>query len=306
MAQVFDKELVNRSVTTYTAAPEDIVLTKDLTGRKEQSEVEALAYDIFKNGQNTPVLIRKNDEDKPVLVYGHRRVAAIKYVNKHLLGPNDPKILVQCVYQKLSDIEALTAAIGENRFRKDVSPVDDAHNIGVLTKRFKLSPEKIAEIYFPEATTPEQKAEAVRWVKVRGGLTELAEEAKEAVRDGRLTVTAASEMAKLPKEKQRKVIEETKSTLKGKSRIKVADVKKQKPAPVSRKAAASAPSASAKAAPAPAVKATGSIYAAAEELARAVDVWLVDATSEAEKALIAAHKGYRALVPPPKTEGKAA
>ena len=56
---------------------------------------------------------------------------------------------------------------------------------------------------------------------------------------------------------------------------------------------------------APAPKVTSSVYDAAETLARAVDVWLEDATSKAEKDLVAAHKAYRTLVPIKKA-GKAA
>src|SRR6516162_3221989 len=101
MAQsVFDQDIVHRSVTTYTVAADDIVITKDLTGRKEQGEIATLAHDIFKNGQNTPVLIRKGDDGQPILVYGHRRVLAVRFANKHLKGTKDPDILVQATYQK--------------------------------------------------------------------------------------------------------------------------------------------------------------------------------------------------------------
>jgi hypothetical protein len=44
---------------------------------------------------------------------------------------------------------------------------------------------------------------------------------------------------------------------------------------------------------------------AAEALASAVDGWLEDATEDAEKKLIAAHKAYRKLIPAPK-QAKAA
>jgi hypothetical protein len=45
---------------------------------------------------------------------------------------------------------------------------------------------------------------------------------------------------------------------------------------------------------------------AAEEMAKAIDVWLEDATAEAETKLVAAHKAYRKLIHAPKAEKKAA
>ena len=45
---------------------------------------------------------------------------------------------------------------------------------------------------------------------------------------------------------------------------------------------------------------------AAEEMAKAIDLWLEDATAVAETKLVAAHKAYRKLIHAPKAEAKAA
>lgn len=298
MANPFSSETIKRSGVLYVALPEEIIVTRDLTGRKDEDpEIASLAADIFKNGQNQPVLFRANDKGQPVLVYGHRRRLAVDYINKHLIGPNDKKVQVLGRYEDLSEMAALVAAIGENRFRKDVSPVSEAHNISILLKRFKQTVEQIAEIYFPEAQTEHAKAEAVRWVKNRAAIEELVPEVKEAVEKGEMKVTTAVEIAKggLTKEEQREVVAQGGSGLKGgKKRIKVSDVKKVK----AKKAEAKGkPAPAKKVEPVAAAKANTSVYEAAEALAKAVDLWLEDATEKAQDSLIAAHKAYRRLVP---------
>jgi len=287
---VFSTKKITRSVTLWAAYPEDIILPPvSLSGRKGYSDADiaALAADIHKNEQHQPAKVRKNEQGLPVLVYGRRRYLAVKYINDHLLGPNEPKVKLECNYEsKMTDTEALIAAISENRFRKDVNDMDHCHNINQLLKR-KQTMEDIAQIYFPEATDEKEKADGLRWVRERAKLIELAPEAVEAVREGRAKITTAVKLAKLSPDDQRKALAENKSTLAGKARIKVKDVAKRngkKPVAVAKPTG-------------PAPKVPSSVYEAAEEMACALDVWETDATEKAQKAVLAAHKAYRKLVP---------
>lgn len=298
----FATKSVRREGVLYVDFPENILIVPELNGRVEHTEIETLAADIAANGQRTPVLIRKNDAGQPVLVYGHRRWRAVKLINDKK-KPGEQKTKLICTYESLTDEEAFKAAISENRFRSDLTPMDDCHNINLMVKRFKSTLEEVAGIYFPEATKPEAKAEALRWVKDRASLVELAPEAAQAVREGKASITAAVELTKLSKDQQRKVITETASKVKGKARIKVEDVKKHKPAPVPRKPVASAVS---DLSPAKVER----IINAAEELACAVDLFFEDATEEtnAENKMTDALNAFRKLVPVPfvRAEGKAA
>jgi ParB-like chromosome segregation protein Spo0J len=305
MAQaVFSTEAIKRSVSLYAASTKDIILPPlALSGRKDYAEADiaSLAADIHKRGQDTPVMVRKNDAGLPVLVYGRRRFLAVKYLNEKLRGPQDKEVQLQCKYESsMSDEEALIAAISENRFRKDVNDMDHCHNIAGLMKRYKFTVEDVADIYFPEAADGKAKTDAARWVRERASLAELAPEAAQAVRDGEIKITSAKQLAKMPKDEQRKVIA-AKSTVAGKSRVKVADVKKAKPAPApAKKQPASAPT------PIVPVAKSSTVLEAAETMARALDAWITDATDKAEKAVLTAHKQYRALVPFAEAVGKAA
>ena len=292
MAVAFNSDSMGRAGALYSDYPENIFIDPALNGRVEVTEIETLAADILKNGQNQPVAVRKDDAGNPVLIYGHRRWRAVKWINDHLKS-GEQKVKLICNYFAVKDVEAFGMAIAENRFRKDNTAMDDQHNICLMLKRFKSSLEDIAAIYFPEAKTPEAKAEALRWVKNRASLEELAPEAADGVRKGEIKVTAAVQLAKLSKDQQRATIKAATSTVKGKSRVKVSTVLAAKK---SGKAAPAKPPAKGPAS-VPAPKAPSSVYAAAEAMALAIDNWLGDATEKAEKALIAAHKEYRKLVP---------
>jgi hypothetical protein len=321
----FSNDTTKRTSTPLVADyPENIVLDPQLNGRYERDNpevkaaVEALAADIQVHGQRTPVQFRKNDAGQPVLVFGYNRYHAVALINKRLRakGTSEDQLLkLEGIYDTMSEEDALIAAISENRFRVGTSPMDDCWNITLLRKRFKKSDEEIALIYFPEAKGGEKRANALTWVKDSAGLAELAVEAQEAVTKGEIKVTTAKQLAKVSKDEQRKIIAESKATVKGKARVKIAHVLAAKgKGKTAERAKAQVQAAKDKKAgkkptpvAAPVPKVTSSVYAAAEALAVAVDGWREDATDKAEKILIAAHNAYRELVPrPQKAVDKAA
>ena len=203
MAVEFANETTKRACALYSDWPENILIVPELNGRHEHTDVETLAADIAKNGQLVPVICRKSDQGLPVLVAGHRRYRAICLLNER--NPEQP-MRVKFEYAAVTEVEAFSMAIRENRNRKDVSPIDDCANIITLRKRFNSTDEDIAAVYFPEAKTDEEKAEALRYVKQRASLVELAPEAADAVREGRVKLTAAVGLAKLTKDQQREKV----------------------------------------------------------------------------------------------------
>ncbi len=214
MAVQFESATLKRNTTQWVDYPKNIDLDPDLNGRHEshtQAEIEALAADILANGQHSPVLLRKQDNGRPILVYGHRRWEAVALLNSR---GHDIQLLAN--YEAMDEVEAFTAAIGENRFRKDVSPIDDAANIKILTTRFKKSIEDIAKIYFPEAKTEPEVNQAVHFVKQRQALIELAPEAAKAVRAGTVKITAAVRLSKMSKDAQRERLAASNGNVRGK------------------------------------------------------------------------------------------
>lgn len=213
MAVQWNSETMLRSGDLWGEYPEDIIVMPELNGRHDPTDIEALAADIEKNDQHTPVGLRKNDDGMPVLVYGHRRWEAVALLNKR--NPTKKRKLVG-TYLRVDENEAFIVAISENRFRKDVSPMDDCANINTLRNRFKLADPEIAKVYFPEAKSKEELAAALRFVTQRGSLIELAPEAATAVRQGTVKITAAVKLAKLSKNMQREKLRNQPSRVKAK------------------------------------------------------------------------------------------
>lgn len=321
MAASFDKETVSRSTQTYSALPEDIIILPHLSGRKDYSDLQALeipqlAHSIVANGQRTPALCRMNNDGKPVLVYGRRRVLAADYANKnlrHLFKPNVTNIEVVFTYAKLNDQEALIAAISENSHRKDVNDMDHAHNIAEALKFMPV--EKVALIYFPEALEGHAKANAIRWVRDRGSLPELVPELQEKVRSGEIKITEATKAAKLTPNEQHEVLKQPAKIVAGKPRITGAALKAVKGA---KPGAKPAPKPPAKAnreddsvafdVPEPKLAALPKETLArhAEVMARAIQAWMLDATEGPEKNLIAVYNEYRKDYPLALAEGRVA
>jgi len=83
------------------------------------AHVEALAHSIEEHGQQTPVLVRKNDNGQ-----GFKLMAGAHRVKAMLLAKRQ---MVNCkVYSGLSDTEARLIEIDENLIRHELNPLDRA------------------------------------------------------------------------------------------------------------------------------------------------------------------------------------
>lgn len=206
MAVKWESDTMQRSGELWGEYPEVIAVVAELNGRHENTDIDSLVADIEANGQHTPCGFRKGDNGETILIYGHRRYRAVIEINKRRAKKGEQPIKLLGTYHRIGEQEAFLRAISENRERKDVSPIDDAANIGTLIEKFHYSLEEIAHIYFPDAKKDEAVTEAVRYVKQRHALLELAPEGEKAVRDGRIKLTAAVHLAKLSRQAQRDVI----------------------------------------------------------------------------------------------------
>jgi len=146
------------------------IFHSSLQPRKEikDEELEGLVASIKQNGILQPVLLRKVDEDKYELVYGHRRFEAAKRANLKE---------IPAVFRRLSDREVLEIAIIENIQREDLNPIEEANAYYNLNVEFNLTQEEIAERV--------GKARATVANKMR--LLSLPEEAKQALLDNKIT-----------------------------------------------------------------------------------------------------------------------
>lgn len=185
--------------------PHFIKVKPELNGRHDLPNIEWLINSILEFGQLQPVVIR-NDGGTPVLCAGFSRWRAISEINKRKLTPKP--LLVRCSYLKVDEMQGYLAAIAENHHRNAPTELDDAYNVQRMLNIYQMTEEQIAAVYFPpdkegQAKDPKQ---ALRFVKERLALIDLAPVAKKAMKEGRLKGTAARAIAKLTQEQQAEVI----------------------------------------------------------------------------------------------------
>jgi len=200
MAVQFGKE-INRT-SEYRALPEHIVIRPALNGRHDLPDIEWLIQDILANGQHTPVVVRK-DGDRPVLCAGFSRYRAVSEINRRKLVTTPMQL--RCTYTQANEQEGFLLAISENHMRNALTDLDYAHNIKMLMKKWAMTEEQVANVYFPGAADGKLK-EAVKFVRQRAALINLSPEAEKAMADGRLKGSAARAIAKLSQAQQTELI----------------------------------------------------------------------------------------------------
>jgi hypothetical protein len=211
----------------YRFLPENIEIRPELNGRHDKPDIEWLVADILRFGQHSPCPFWK-DGDTPVLAAGFSRWRAVSEINKRKLTPKP--IELRCTYVQTNEVGAFLRNISENRMRKEVSAVDDAHNIQRLIEAYQMSEEEIAKVYFPTAATESEIKEAVKWTRARIDLIRLTPEAERAMTEGRLDETAAAAISKLTSAQQREALEKGgKVTAKDVKALKTKKPKKPKP-----------------------------------------------------------------------------
>lgn len=118
----------------------DSIILGEALRLTEESEESILAFaaDIAKNGQNEPGMYRLDNQRRPHLIFGHRRLRAIRdYINPDpgrfgLPGP----MVFKAKYRDMTEAEALAVTASENLQRRDLKALDRAYIasrfIGVL------------------------------------------------------------------------------------------------------------------------------------------------------------------------------
>jgi ParB/RepB/Spo0J family partition protein len=191
------------STQQWHILPEDITIPAHLNGRHVLPNIDWLIEDILANGQHTPVLIRK-DGMRPVLCAGFSRYRAVSEINKRKLTPLP--LQLKCTYSQSDEREGFLLAISENHQRNSLTDLDYAYNIKLLMKKFGMTEDQVALVYFPSSDGKASK-EAIRFVRQKVALIDLSKEAEKALIEGRLKGSAARAIAKLTNEQQRELIE---------------------------------------------------------------------------------------------------
>ena len=186
-----DKSRMERG-STYLFDPSDIVIKKDLNGRKDLPDITELIASIEEHGQLEPVVVRK-EQEKPVLSMGFSRWRAIVAINKKRSPENKMRIIA--IYSQCSEEDGFIMNWEENRRRNATTPMDDARHFAQL-KKWGNTVAQIAE----------RLKVSKALVSKRLKLMELEPSVQKAVDDKRLTADAAEHIGKLAAEQQREAV----------------------------------------------------------------------------------------------------
>jgi ParB family transcriptional regulator, chromosome partitioning protein len=191
----------------YRFAPEDVVIPGidnkvdrshplyDISWRHEIDE--ALVESIMDVGVHTTVKVRK-DGDAPEVVDGRRRVLHAREANKRLKKLGREPVTVPCqVFKLASDKDATLLMLSSNAHGLADDPIDRAEK-AAKALRLNATEEEIAKAIGVTAA-------AVRDVLK---LIDCSDRVKDAVRQGRMTASAAVKMTDLTRTEQDSVLDE--------------------------------------------------------------------------------------------------
>lgn len=198
--------------------PLSLVTPSPMNPRKTFDEVELqeLADNIEKQGLLQPITVRPIADKKKFavvdgnadfhpeyeIICGERRFRAVsklydRWSEKNLTDANGEPVNnfdnISAIVREMSDDEAFDAMITENLQRKDVDPIEEAFAFGQLIQKGKTA-EDIAARF----------GKSIRFVQDRVKLNNLIPELMLAVKDDKMSISAAMIIAKLDDEHQRR------------------------------------------------------------------------------------------------------
>jgi ParB family chromosome partitioning protein len=171
-----------------------IELAKDMMPKKGQGDTEEGT-----SGQLNPILVRPLSDRRLEVVGGFRRMQAALWL---IESGTCPDFRIKYVVSRLSDAEAALINLSENIQREDPKPIQLAHAVRALTEDYGLSMKQVAGRL--------KRSEA--WLANLLNLVMLPTPIQDGVASGKLPVSAALELTKLPGDKQVQTFNDLAST----------------------------------------------------------------------------------------------
>lgn len=171
-----------------------------------EEDIKELADNIESQGLLQPITVRQKPGTGPLIEYelicGERRFRAYKMLSEKWSAMDSvaPKGYtydrfdeITAIVREMNDDEAFEAMITENLQRKDVDPIEEAFAFGQLIEKGKTVEEVAARF-----------GKSVRFVQDRVKLNNLVPELMLALKDEKMSISAAMMIAKLGEDDQRK------------------------------------------------------------------------------------------------------
>jgi len=176
--------------------PSQLVLDDDSQVRRFKvlaKDVADLAKDILLNGQIQPILYRVIDEKK-VVIDGHTRVMAVEHINT----THNRRMKVKAMKVDMSDARAFLAGAAANIKRFEMSPIDYARVIHVMTAQHGMMKKDVA--------TALGRSNA--WVTEMSKMADFRPHVQKLIHDRKIGYTEAREMFEMTEAEQDEYIKE--------------------------------------------------------------------------------------------------
>lgn len=198
--------------------PLSLVTPSPMNPRKtfDEEELQELADNIEKQGLLQPITVRPIADKKQFtvvdgnadfhpeyeIICGERRFRAFsklydKWIKKDVINADGEPVNhfseISAIVREMNDEEAFDAMITENLQRKDVDPIEEAFAFGQLIQKGKTAEDVAARF-----------GKSIRFVQDRVKLNNLIPELMLAVKDDKMSLSAAMLIAKLDDEDQRR------------------------------------------------------------------------------------------------------
>lgn len=146
--------------------------------RDKLTDIDELAASIVEVGMLQPIVVRRTSSGHYYVVAGHRRLAAVK-----LLKWDKVSVIF---HAEMRPDHVLAAMLIENGQRADLDPIEEARGLHRLQAKLECSEQDLAT----------RVGRSLAYVNGRLLLLQLSAEEQEAIRQGRLGVTAATQKAR--------------------------------------------------------------------------------------------------------------
>jgi ParB/RepB/Spo0J family partition protein len=162
------------------------MLTTDAPGDSEEGS----------SGQIEPIICRRDDQKRPVIVAGYRRLAAGLW----LLENGHPEFQIRFDVRECNDAEAALLNIEENAQRLELEPLQLARAV-----------KKLSDLYnMPLKAVANRLKKSANWLRQITELLDLPSEIKKSVEAGKTSTNAALELTRLHPDDRESVHREAK------------------------------------------------------------------------------------------------
>lgn len=215
--------LEGNRLNAFMMDPEVLVIATDGefcdTASNTLEPSEALIRNVMTYGVLEPVIVRKDDEGRPVVVAGRQRTRAAIEANGRLVAEGKPPIKIPVLPHRGSEDQAKDAMLFENYLRRQIPVVAKADQVATFCGAGR--DEGAAALVF---------GMTVSAVRQHLALAEAPAKIKKAVEAGRLPLSAAVKAAKMTGAEIDDLLEAAEESPKGKVTVDKVNAVKRKAA----------------------------------------------------------------------------